>query len=275
MSSYLIRLFYLGNRYHGSQIQPGFRTVAGNLVDALQSWSGLPFTNSSVQFAGRTDRGVHSIGQVVRIDSDSSLNIDKINRYLPDDIVIWARSKIPSTFHPRYDVLHRHYRYYIRNHSFSNFDSIQKELQSLIGTNDFRLLSKPDGPRTTTITMLNACISSRDNPLSFDFVGNSFLWKMIRKIVTVLKDIGSGYVRCDAISRMLDGDKIYPGGIQPSPPESLVLVESVVPFIFTLSKYAIRKALRTLNDYSSRFTRTLETLEFIKREITAIQRQTF
>ncbi|TXT56862.1 MAG: tRNA pseudouridine synthase A [Candidatus Thorarchaeota archaeon] len=272
MQSQLVKIFYLGNRYHGSQVQPGFKTVQGELMNALQDWSGNMFPQSSVQFAGRTDRGVHALGQVVRIDSEKLLDVDKINKYLPDDIILWAHTKIHSNFRPRYDVLQRHYRYYIGNTIKIDYSAVQKEIQTLVGTHDFRGLSKPDDTRVTTLTIINACISSKINPLSYDFIGNSFLWKMVRKIVTVLQDIGTESIQSDAISRILKGNKVYPGGIQPAPPESLVLLESVVPYSFEISKYALRRIVRTLNDIFDQLTRTSDTIEFLRREVISFQR---
>ena len=112
MSNHLARVFYLGGRYHGSQYQPGLNTVQGELIKALTEWSGEDHSTQTVQLAGRTDRGVHSIGQLVMINTEEQFSIDKINRHLPDDILLWASTKAPPGFAPRYDVLMRHYRYY-------------------------------------------------------------------------------------------------------------------------------------------------------------------
>ena len=58
MTDYLARLFYLGNNYYGSQVQPGLKTVQGELIDAMQEWSKESHSKQTVQFSGRTDRGV-------------------------------------------------------------------------------------------------------------------------------------------------------------------------------------------------------------------------
>ena len=83
MADYLARLFYLGEYYYGSQLQPGLKTIQGELIDALETWSKEPHSKQTVQLSGRTDRGVHSFGQLVMISTDKQFNIDTINKHLP------------------------------------------------------------------------------------------------------------------------------------------------------------------------------------------------
>ncbi|MFX1559912.1 MAG: hypothetical protein ACFFBL_04950, partial [Promethearchaeota archaeon] len=184
MANYLSRLFYLGNRYHGSQYQPGLSTVQGELIEALTKWSGEHHSTQTVQLSGRTDRGVHSIGQLVMITTEEHFNIDKINRCLPDDIIMWASAKAPPNFMPRYDVLMRHYRYYLdKSWANLNLELVKKAMILLIGSNDFNHLAKPDAGRNTITTIVNISIDECNDTCSLDIFGTRFLWKLVRKIV--------------------------------------------------------------------------------------------
>jgi tRNA pseudouridine38-40 synthase len=264
MSNYLSRLFYLGGRYYGSQYQPSFVTVQGELIEALTNWSGEHHSTQTVQLSGRTDRGVHSIGQLVNITTEKQFSIDKINRHLPDDIILWASTKAPPNFVPRYDVLMRHYRYYLDSSWANlNLEVVKKAAVLLIGSNDFSQLSKPDADRNTLTTILNISIHDYNDTYFLDIFGTRFLWKLVRKIVTLLTEIGTERIKLEVINEILSGQKILPSGIQPAPPENLVLVETIVPFKMKTSKYAIRMIWKQLSEHLEQFRRSVRTVNNI------------
>ena len=262
MPEYLSRLFYLGGRYYGSQYQPGFVTVQGELIGALTKWSGEHHSTQTVQLSGRTDRGVHSIGQLVMITTEKQFNIDKINRHLPDDIILWASTKAPPNFVPRYDVLMRHYRYYLdKSWANLNLEVVKKTAALLIGSNDFSQLAKPDAGRNTITTILNISIHDYNGTYFLDIFGTRFLWKLVRKIVTLLTEIGNEGIKPGVINDILSGQKAIPSGIQPAPPENLVLVETIVPFKMKTSKYAIRMIRKQLSEQLEQFRRSIRTVD--------------
>jgi tRNA pseudouridine38-40 synthase len=262
MTDYLARLFYIGNRYYGSQMQPRLKTVQGELIQAISEWSGEAHTSKSVQLSGRTDRGVHSLGQLVMITTDKRFSIDGINKHLPEDIVLWARVLAPDGFRPRSGALMRHYRYFL-DESWNNVnqDRIREAISLIVGSNDFNFLSKPDERRNTVTTVLNVSIGDIFNLKFLDVYGTSFLWKFVRKIVTLLTAIGLEKIKPETILEILNGNKkTVRGGIEPAPPENLVLMETIVPFRFTTSKYALRRIqnyLNTQRDFLRRFSLTL------------------
>jgi tRNA pseudouridine38-40 synthase len=226
LTSYIGRLFYLGDEYHGSQWQPGLRTVQGELIDALAAWSGETHSSSTVQLAGRTDKGVHSVGQIVLVKTDKRFDVDGVNKHLPDDIRLWAHAKAPEDFKPRYSILMRHYRYYLDTTELNLDLSLMKQAtQLLTGSHNFSLLSKPDGNRGTSATILNMSLRASDGTLTIDVYGISFLWKLVRKIVSLLIRIGTGELQMNTIRKLLEQTNVLPGGIAPAPPESLVLLE--------------------------------------------------
>ena len=242
MTSYIGRLFYLGDECYGSQWQPGLRTVQGELIDALAAWSGETHSPSTVQLAGRTDRGVHSIGQIVLVKTDKRFDVDDVNKYLPDDIRLWAHARAPEDFKPRYSILMRHYRYYLDTTRLNLDLSLMKQAtQLLTGSHDFSLLSKPDGDRGTSATILNMSLSAANGILSIDVFGISFLWKLVRKVVSLLVRIGNGELQLNAVRKLLEQVNVLPGGINPSPPESLVLLDVVVPIRMNVSRYGRRR----------------------------------
>ena len=267
MNSYIARLFYLGDRYYGSQFQPNLLTVQGELIDALNQWdmqSETDYSTQTVQLSGRTDRGVHSIGQIVSIKTERELNIDKVNRYLPSDIALWASAVVPANFNPRYDVLMRHYRYYFDLDSREvNLQSMRNAIQLLSGTRDFSLFSKPDGDRPTTTTILNACLLESDTGITMDIFGTNFLWKLIRKTVSMLIQIGIGKLEMQTFSNHLNSPGIIPGGIEPAPPECLVLVETAIPIRMTTSKYALSRIRKQLNAHLNYLRRSRRVLSAI------------
>ncbi len=262
MSDYLARLFYLGGRYYGSQYQPGFATVQGELIGALTKWSGEHHSTQTVQLSGRTDRGVHSIGQLVMITTEKQFSIDKINRHLPDDIILWASSKAPPNFVPRYDVLMRHYRYYLdKSWANLNLEVVKKAAALLIGSNDFHQLAKPDAGRNTITTILNISVHDYNDTYFLDVFGTRFLWKLVRKMVTLLTEIGTGKIKLEIINNILSGQNVLASGIQPAPAENLVLVETIVPFKMKTSKYAIRMIRKQLSEQLEQFRRSIRTVD--------------
>ena len=261
MTAYLARLFYLGDKYHGSQFQPNFSTIQGELISALTRWSGELHDTQTVQLSGRTDRGVHSIGQIVMIHMDHQLNIEEINRELPEDIVLWASGHAPPFFKPRYSTLMRHYRYYLdKSWTDLNLEVAKKAAALLIGFNDFHRLAKPDSGRNTSTTILNISFHEYNDTYFLDIFGTRFLWKLIRKMVTLLTEIGSERIKLEIINKILSGQKGIAGGIQPAPPENLVLVETIVPIKMKTSKYAIRIIRNQLNDQLEQYRRSIRTV---------------
>jgi tRNA pseudouridine38-40 synthase len=264
MTDYLARLFYLGDLYYGSQYQLGFDTVQGKLIDALNSWTGETHSPQTVQLSGRTDRGVHSIGQLVMLTTSKPIDVDKINKHLPEDIQLWASVKAPVDFKPRYSVLMRHYRYYLTEF-WNDVDStlVKKAINILIGSNDFSHLSKPDAGRNTLTTILNISLQDANEVFFLDFFGTRFLWKLVRKIVTLLTDVGRGKIGLDVINDILSGRIRIPSGIRPAPPENLILIETAIPFKLKISKYAIRRIMAHLHErfeYHKHSTKTLRNV---------------
>ena len=267
MTTYAVRVFYIGTQYYGSQWQPGLKTVQGELIEALHKWSGETYSQETVRFSGRTDRGVHSIGQIAIITSEANLHLDRINRHLPEDIILWAFTPVPSEFHPRYDILLRHYRYYLdRSNLELDLPSIKIAAQLLIGSHDFLLFSKPELNRDTNTTILNIHVKEKNAHLVIDFHGTRFLWKLIRKIITLFKMIGSGFYSPHVIKELLEKHDVIQGGIEPAPPECLFLVESALPLKMKTSKYALSRIRKFLRNQVELLDRQFKTFSAVSED---------
>lgn len=229
MPNFRCILAYDGTRLRGSQIQPNQRTVQGELEVALRSL--VPGPVSSV-FAGRTDRGVHAIGQValVRLMGWRSEAEDlerALNARLPDDIVATNLAECDATFNPRFDATWREYRYWIAPGIDSPFlgryawtpraavdaEAVDAGARRLIGAHDFASFAsggegvpwsdRAQRPRGTTRTILQSgcrrvsvnpgpCSEHRAEVLEIRVAADGFLPRMVRNIVGALVEIGQG-----------------------------------------------------------------------------------
>jgi tRNA pseudouridine38-40 synthase len=113
---------YLGDRFFGSQIQLGYRTVEGEFIAACERMALFPnWREAGFSFAGRTDRGVHAYGQVCAFTTNApDRAIQAMNFQLPRDCWCRGYAEVANTFHPRYSALSRTYRYFI---SDTNLDT--------------------------------------------------------------------------------------------------------------------------------------------------------
>ena len=221
-----LKLAYIGTEFHGSQIQPNVETVEGELFKALRNL-GIIESPKSANYtcAGRTDAGVHALEQVVAFDTDKpNLAIPRvINSELPPTIWAWAHAEVPLDFDARRDAVSRHYRYVMSGEEY-NISRIREASKLLIGTHDFENFSRTDGEKSTirTLERINARVDGELTKI--DVVGHSFLWNMVRKIVTALSMIGKGVRDNDWLLQMLNPD-IYEEGIEPAPAYGLTLMK--------------------------------------------------
>ncbi|MCL5264308.1 MAG: tRNA pseudouridine(38-40) synthase TruA [Chloroflexi bacterium] len=202
---------YDGILFHGMQVQPGLRTVQGELEQAL-----FLVTQERIRIAaaGRTDAGVHASGQVVSFKTQSYLPattlLRALNAALPDDIVVKHCADVAAEFHARFSAQSREYRYTILNreaptalarsfvHHYRkllNLEEMQKASESLIGTHDFASFARIDPDVSNTIRTVFRAEWCRDGSLiHFDIVANAFLPQMVRGLVGTLIWVGTGKI---------------------------------------------------------------------------------
>lgn len=210
---YAIKLAYFGDNFFGSQYQPNLRTVAGEILKALKSFG----IDSKLSFAGRTDAGVHALGQVVTFNSDLKITPSMLNSKLPEDITAWALCEVPENFNPR-KAKSRVYSYIFYDEDYDLL-TIKKALKILRGTWNFSNFTKSfkGGERT----IYHAKLKKKGDFLIFEIEGNAFTWNMVRCLVTALKRVGKEK-DLEWFRKMLNPAE-HRERIQPSPPYGLLL----------------------------------------------------
>lgn len=221
MKRFMAVVAYDGTNFFGFQTQPGVRTVQGTIENALER---IFKTKSIVLVSGRTDTGVHALGQVVVFDSP--IDIDEIsmknalNANLPDDVYIRKVIEVDKNFHPRFEAKRRIYHYFIYNASEPNLFirnyawwfpyelNIQKmraAARYLEGEHDFKSFVKVEGNESTVRTIYRIRILRLRNRLILIRVeGRSFARRMVRNIVGALVKVGSGQWEPEKIKEVLE-----------------------------------------------------------------------
>ena len=205
MHCWKLILEYDGTNYCGWQEQKNSRTIAGELRRAAEKVIGGEII---LDGAGRTDAGVHALQQVARIKSKKGKNTDQLiaalNRELPKDINILDASVASPDFHPRHDAIQRSYIYQIalRRTAFAKRyvwwiqeplqeDRMQSASRLLVGRLDFeRFADKRSEEKSTIVVVENLEIARFGDLLLIRISASHFLWKMVRRIVGCLVQIG-------------------------------------------------------------------------------------
>jgi tRNA pseudouridine38-40 synthase len=228
-----LRLHYDGADFHGWQVQPGKRTVQGELEAALSRLTDRP---AQVLGGGRTDRGVHATGQVA-----SALVPDRwtaaallraLNAVLPPDVWVAAAEEVALDFHARYDAVARAYVYRVGTGpgAFSPFrrrwcwplwepldvTAMERSTAGLMGEHSFRSFSKSGQPeRGERCTVLHAAwVDWPGRGLVFRITANRFLHHMVRYLVGTMVDVGRGRRPASDVGSLLAGAT----GVETSPP---------------------------------------------------------
>ena len=207
MPRYKLTLEYAGTRYSGWQVQKNARTVQGELARALAAAAGGPVDTYG---SGRTDAGVHAIGQVAHADLGRMLPpetlVARVNDALPHDINVLEAERVPARFHARHSAVARSYLYQIstRRSAFAkpfvwwvkddlDLDRMRDAARPLLGLGDFRAFTDDDPEDKSTRVLVSAVVIERHGALVLvRVVGSHFLWKMVRRIVGVLAAVGRG-----------------------------------------------------------------------------------
>lgn len=241
MPNWKLEIEYEGTRYRGWQIQHNARTIQGELQDAARELFAGKF---EFYGAGRTDAGVHALHQIAHLKvAELTANVTPrqimhgFNDILPHDINILKVTNAADNFHARHDAVYRQYIYKIsrRRDAFgkSLLWWIKDELDAkamgeaasmLIGQHDFATFSEiEEGKRTSTLVKVELSEVFTDGDLICYRIGAShFLWKMVRRIVGMLVEIGRGNTTYDAFERLLRFPSDLPAKFT-APPSGLYL----------------------------------------------------
>ncbi|MFA8438887.1 tRNA pseudouridine(38-40) synthase TruA [Pueribacillus sp. YX66] len=231
---------YDGTAFAGYQIQPNMRTVQGELEMALTKIHKGEYVRTYA--SGRTDAGVHARAQVVHFDSNLSIpeqNWAKaMQALLPDDIVVRSVEKTNDDFHARYDAIKKEYRYRIvtsdvldvfrRHYTLHipqplNITAMRAALVAVKGTYDFTsFCSLKTDIEEKTRTIYEAELVEVQDELVFRFVGNGFLYHMVRILVGTILEVGRGERTPHEMETILAARSREQAG-KTAPPQGLVL----------------------------------------------------
>lgn len=219
MPRFKLTIEYAGTRYSGWQIQQNARTVQGEIDRAVREVSGRK--GFELYGSGRTDAGVHAIAQVAHLDLATSLTPavlrHRLNGELPADIVILDVASAPRRFHARHDAVARSYLYQIARRKTAFAKSfvwwvkddldvrlMRRAAEALAGRHDFQSFSDDDPELKSTLVVLDEIEIAEDGDLILVRVrGSHFIWKMVRRIVGVLVEVGLGKMTAGEVSQLL------------------------------------------------------------------------
>ena len=216
MPRFKLLIEYAGTRYSGWQIQKNARTVQGEIDRATRE--AFKPREFELYGSGRTDAGVHALGQVAHLELYTPLAPEplrrRLNDALPADIHVIAVEKVPHRFHARHDAVSRSYLYQIsrRRTAFGkpfvwwikepiDVGAMRNGARAFVGMKDFQGFTDDDPGEKSTLVLVDALEIVEAGPLVLIRIrGSHFLWKMVRRIVGVLAAVGRGELRPEAVT---------------------------------------------------------------------------
>ena len=221
MQRYLVILEYDGSGFYGWQNQPNFRTVQGLFEDTVHRATGQ---NIRCIAAGRTDRGVHALGQAVHFDFEEVLDCEalkqRMNFYLKEcDLSVLSISYVSQDFHARYSASLKCYRYQIASRKSPpvfnkkvwwisaslDFYAMEKAAELLKGTHDFCAFRSTSCTAETTLrTIDDIKLEKHEDLISISFTSRAFLHNQVRIMVGTLVEIAKERWLADEISKIIE-----------------------------------------------------------------------
>lgn len=218
-------LEYDGTGYAGWQQQDNAVAVQQRVEEAVAAVTG---ERAGVVASGRTDAGVHALGQVCHFHTGCAIPPERIalalNTHLPPDIRVTESRLVPEAFHARYDARGKHYRYtlFVRPiapalergrvwHIPIPLDAaaMARSAEHFLGEYDFSAFMDAGSPVKSAVrTLARADVAARGNYITIDFEGTGFLYRMVRIMAGTLVEVGQGKRDADSIPELLrDGDR--------------------------------------------------------------------
>ena len=242
MPRYKLTIEYDGTPFFGWQSQKGGGAVQDVLEDAIEKLTGLRLR---VQAAGRTDAGVHALGQVVHLDLEDAMRPDRLRDALnalmrPNPVAIVEAEEVPDTFEARFSAIRRHYLYRIVNRRAPltldrgqawlvnkplDAEAMHEAAQVLVGTHDFTTFrSTLCQAKSPVKTMEELSVSRYGEDIEIIARSRSFLHNQVRSMVGSLKLVGEGkWTRRDLERALKAADRTACGPV--SPPDGLFLLK--------------------------------------------------
>jgi tRNA pseudouridine38-40 synthase len=241
MARFKLTIEYAGTRYSGWQKQKNARTVQGEIERAIGRAAGE--RSFEFQGSGRTDAGVHAVEQVAHLELRKVIPPElmrrRINDELPADINILTVERAPARFHARHAALARSYLYQVarRRTAFAkpfvwwikeplDLDRMGQAAARFTGMHDFQSFSDADPDEQSTDVLVDEVALGEDGDLILIRVtGSHFIWKMVRRMVGVLVEVGRGGITVGDVDRMLQFGDATPARL--TAPASGLFLEQV------------------------------------------------
>ena len=234
---YKLQIAYDGARYFGWQRQKNAPSVQGEIERALHNITGsyLPITGS-----GRTDAGVHAVGQIAHVDSLAALDHTTINLHLPEDISILSLEEVDTSFHARYSAVGKVYEYRVQiapvydpslrlyTHHILDFNQalFEEKTGVLIGKHNFQSFVNAGSQEKNPYKEIRAItMHPKDYGAVFRFEADGFLYKMVRNLMGALLD---SKITKKVLQNILNGKDRKKLG-KPAPAKGLFLVDVHYP----------------------------------------------
>lgn len=217
---------YAGTRYSGWQIQNNAKTVQGEIDRSVRIATGVD--QFELHGSGRTDAGVHALAQVAHLDIHTTLPLDtlrrRLNDSLPSDIHVLRIDPVRHRFHARHDAVARSYLYQVsrRRSAFAknyvwwvkeelDIGRMREAARRLVGFHDFASFSDDDpGDKSTQVLVETLDIHEDDDLIVFHVEASHFIWKMVRRLVGIIVDVGRGNTTADEVEGMLTSPSDLP-----------------------------------------------------------------
>jgi len=244
MRTIKLTLAYDGAAYAGWQVQPGRKTVQEVIEGAIEK---ITTERIRVIASGRTDAGVHALGQVVGFRTESHLPADvlqrALNAELPRDVAVLEATDAPDDFHPIRDAVRKHYRYVLRDgpvrdvfrraycwQYYSPLDeaAMARAARALVGTHDFSSFEtsgaeRKDSIRTVYDIRVERGRGGENDVITLEIEADGFLYNMVRAIVGTLVEVGRGAEDESWVAQVLAATDRRAAG-PTAPPQGLFLV---------------------------------------------------
>lgn len=248
MNTYKLTIAYDGTHYSGWQIQPNGTSIQELIEKALSTILRKPIT---IHGSGRTDAGVHALGQTAHFTHLHPINLDKVfaslNGLLPSDIRIIALEQATTDFHARFsavgkiyhyhlhldrilDPFSQHYTYHVPHKVDLNL--LKAAAEQFVGTHDFTSFSHEahsgSAAKNPIRTLHRLMVETTEKGLRLEFEGNGFLYKMVRNIVGTLLDISYGKIPLSKLPEIFAAKDRRLAG-QTAPAHGLFLIQVKYP----------------------------------------------
>lgn len=243
MRNIKLTIEYDGKDFNGWQKQPNKLNIQGTIEQAIKSITG---EDVELNASGRTDAGVHALGQVANFKTNSQIPIDKfaiaINSRLKKSIVIKKAEEVDERFHSRLSCKKKTYRYVINNsiegtaiyrnletHISQKLDVVkmQKAVKYFEGEHDFKAFkASGTSSKSSVRTIYEAKVYNEENKVFIELTGNGFLYNMVRIIAGTLVEVGLGKIEPESIKEIIKSKKRENAG-KTLPPNGLYLVSVI------------------------------------------------